>query len=368
MWEDVFSNDWVAASQRFRHLCDKLQDSGINVKSERLLIGKKGPVEEELAIDTCILGDPDCKRLLLSTSGIHGVEGYPGSAIQLHILRDILEEGLPDGIAVLFAHSLNPWGMAWLRRVNENNADLNRNFLPPGEEYSGEPDGYHIVDHLINPTIPPKQREKGFFFKAFRHVLKHGWSKTKQAIAEGQYTRPESMQYGGEELLKGPSLFLEWLTPMLDSAEQVVAIDLHTGLGKFGHDTLLVNQGMKEEKIAGMRTRYGKRVTPLDADKGVAYRTRGDLHQGLMARWPNIDWTCITQEFGTYKPFKVLNSLRKENSWTHHGDVEEMHTHWSRLDLLKAFNPKDDDWRGMLLTRGRILFEQATEELREGAE
>nr|MCS5537899.1 DUF2817 domain-containing protein [Candidatus Poseidoniaceae archaeon] len=156
------------------------------------------------------------------------------------------------------------------------------------------------------------------------------------------------------------------LQPLLESATQVVAIDLHTGLGKFGQDTLLVNPGMGEQKITAMRNRYGKRICPLDASAGVAYRTRGDLHQGLMGRWSDMDWTCITQEFGTYKPFKVLKSLRAENSWDQFGDVEDMYGHWSRRNLLRIFNPKNDDWRGMLLKRGRILFEQAVAQLQEG--
>ena len=366
MWEDVFSNDWVAASQRFNHFAEEISAAGHAVVLKRLLLDVKGPVEEQLGIDTCIIGDPAGKKLLLSTSGIHGVEGYPGSAIQLHIMRDILEHGPPEGVTVAFVHALNPWGMAWLRRVNENNADLNRNFLPPGDSYEGEPEGYSIVNPLINPKLPPEEKERGFFLRALLHVLKHGWTKTKQAIAEGQYTRPEAMQYGGSGLQQGPQKFLEWLQPLLESATQVVAIDLHTGLGKFGQDTLLVNPGMGEQKITAMRNRYGKRICPLDASAGVAYRTRGDLHQGLMGRWSDMDWTCITQEFGTYKPFKVLKSLRAENSWDQFGDVEDMYGHWSRRNLLRIFNPKNDDWRGMLLKRGRILFEQAVAQLQEG--
>jgi len=116
----------VAASQRFNHFAEEISAAGHAVVLERLLLDVKGPVEEQLGIDTCIIGDPAGKKLLLSTSGIHGVEGYPGSAIQLHIMRDILEHGPPEGVTVAFVHALNPWGMAWLRRVNENNAEIRR--------------------------------------------------------------------------------------------------------------------------------------------------------------------------------------------------------------------------------------------------
>ena len=36
--------------------------------------------------------------------------------------------GLPDDVAVLMIHLINPWGTAWMRRVNEDNIDLNRNY------------------------------------------------------------------------------------------------------------------------------------------------------------------------------------------------------------------------------------------------
>jgi hypothetical protein len=42
-----------------------------------------------------------------------------------------MDQGISVGSddAVVFVHALNPYGMAWLRRVNENNIDLNRNFM-----------------------------------------------------------------------------------------------------------------------------------------------------------------------------------------------------------------------------------------------
>ena len=40
------------------------------------------------------------------------------------------------GDALVLVHVLNPYGMAWLRRTNENNVDLNRNFLLDGGAYA----------------------------------------------------------------------------------------------------------------------------------------------------------------------------------------------------------------------------------------
>lgn len=365
MWEEYYSNDYVAAAQRFRDQSQRLMDNDVAYDVQRLVLKEKGPMEEELSIDICLLGDPKANKLLLSTSGIHGVEGYPGSAIQLYVMKEIEKEGIPEGVSVAFVHALNPWGMAWLRRVNETNSDLNRNFLPPNEEYLGEPEGYSRVNHLINPSKPPSKSGKMFTLEMLFHVLKNGMRQTKQAIAEGQYTRPAALQFGGESLQQGPKLFLAWLEEVLKGADNIMAIDLHTGLGKSGQDTLLLNPGYSQEEIEIMRLRFGKKIAALDSFF-IAYRTRGDLHQGLMARWPDKNWTCITQEFGTFSQLKVLKALRSENAWTQHGDVEDIYNHWSRHRLLRAFNPRNDRWREQLLKRGRMLFEEGLLHLLEG--
>ena len=49
-------------------------------------------------------------------------------------------------------HALNPFGFAWRRRVNEDNVDLNRNFLLDDEGYVGCPDGYAHLDPLLLPA------------------------------------------------------------------------------------------------------------------------------------------------------------------------------------------------------------------------
>ena len=38
--------------------------------------------------------------------------------------------------------------MAWHRRVNENNVDMNRNFI---KDHQGEPEGYAKIDTFLNP-------------------------------------------------------------------------------------------------------------------------------------------------------------------------------------------------------------------------
>lgn len=357
-----FANSYAEAAGRFLIACDDLRDAGHKVTNERLELGMTGPAGEPLCIDVAVVGSLKSGNVLLSSSGVHGVEGYPGSAIQLAIMSDLCKEEPFKDHAIIFIHTINPYGMAWWRRFNENNVDLNRNFLRKDQNYSGVPDGYGNIRNFINPESPPKKKERWFKLKAFILILKYGFNNLKQCVAEGQYQYPKAIQYGGSELQNGPALLLDWLDKSLDGIKKIWAIDLHTGLGPSGHDTLLVSSGMGQEKYSRLENLFPGRVEGLDPTAGVGYQIIGDLHQGLEDRYDHIDWTSITQEFGTFKPLQVLMASRAENQWTQYGkyvDQVDARRHWSREQMLRSFNPKDPVWQAKITYRGRLVFNKA---------
>src|SRR5437867_659314 len=117
-----FSTDYFTAQQRFRRLA-----AAAGGRLHVIPLDAKAPNGENLCIDIAWFGAARARRVLLHSSGLHGVEGFAGSAIQLQLLSNL--PALPNDAALIVAHILNPYGMVWLRRANENNVDLNRNFL-----------------------------------------------------------------------------------------------------------------------------------------------------------------------------------------------------------------------------------------------
>jgi len=361
-----FANSYAEAAGRFLIACDDLRDAGHKVTNERLEIGMTGPAGEPLCIDVAIVGSLKAGKVLLSSSGIHGVEGYPGSAIQLAVMDDLCKEDPFKDHAVVFIHTVNPYGMAWWRRFNENNVDLNRNFLRSNQNYSGVPEGYDNVKDFINPESPPKRKERWFKIKTLGLILKYGFNNLKQCVAEGQYEYPKAIQYGGNKLQPGPDLLLNWLDKTLEGIDKIWAIDLHTGLGPSGHDTLLVSAGMASDRYSHLEGMFPGHLESLDPNSGVGYEIVGDLHQGLEDRYDKIEWTSITQEFGTFKPVEVLKASRAENRWTQWGqylDQVDARRHWSRENMLRTFNPKDEVWQAKITYRGRIVFNAARADL-----
>ena len=100
---------------------------------------------EELAIDVAEIGPADATSVVVIVSATHGVEGYAGSALQTRWMSERLDH-LPPGVAMVMVHALNPYGMSWVRRVNEDNVDLNRNFV----DFDSEPPRNVAYDEIAD--------------------------------------------------------------------------------------------------------------------------------------------------------------------------------------------------------------------------
>ena len=85
-------------------------------------------------------GDSNPSRLLVRIPERTAWRDFAARAVKLDNPSDRLYKALPPRSARYFIHALNPFGFAWLRRVNEDNVDLNRNF-----------------QDFLSPAFPPSQ-------------------------------------------------------------------------------------------------------------------------------------------------------------------------------------------------------------------
>ncbi|HKZ04582.1 MAG TPA: DUF2817 domain-containing protein [Methylomirabilota bacterium] len=348
MTSDYFSPDYRTARDRFREAVD-----AAGGRLETIAIDARGPAGESLTIDIGWFGAERPRRVVLHSSGIHGVEGFAGSAVQLQFLAAM--PPLDAGHAVVLVHFLNPYGGAWLRRVNEENVDLNRNFLGPGEAYAGGPAGYAALDPLLNPPSPPAS--DFFYAQVVWQIAQHGLTSLKQSAAAGQYDYPRGLFFGGQRLQQGPERYEAFLRERLAGAARVIAIDIHAGVGDYGEDLLLA----EDEEYEAARLVFGPRVVLADPHRSAAYRIRGGYERMLGRVFPGASVHFVAQEFGTYGPLHVVRALREENRWHHHGDGSL--THPSKVALREAFAPDDDAWRQAVLDRGEASMQQAVQAL-----
>ena len=343
-----FSPDYATARERFVSAV-----AARNGRLDSLRIPGAGPSGEALSIDIGWFGDPAPRRVLVHSSGLHGVEGYAGAAIQLQWL----DEGLPAlhaGTAIVIAHMLNPYGCAWLRRVNENNVDLNRNFRAVNAQYAEADREYAALDALLNPPSPPS---RDFFYARAAWLLSHrGMAQLRQAVVGGQTVNPRGLFYAGTRLEAGPAAYQAYLATRLAQAESIVAIDVHTGLGHYGEDTLLVDAASGNAHAnERMRQAFGTSVQADDT--GFAYHALGTQQEMYARALPRARLHFATQEFGTLHPLRVLAALRAENRWHQYGGGAIDHP--AKQRLLRVFYPASTAWRDRVLRRGRVVAAQA---------
>jgi hypothetical protein len=112
------------------------------------------------------------ESLVYKSNGF-AIEGFLDSAIQLTLLEkhQLLTSLSPD-IKVVLIHVLNPYGFAWRRRWNENNIDLNCNFLLSEEVFDGSPKDYPKFNSFLNPNTqyPILQNYPGLDRPSIRYV------------------------------------------------------------------------------------------------------------------------------------------------------------------------------------------------------
>jgi hypothetical protein len=315
---DYFSSDYPSARERF---CAAAERAGAHL-NRYLLPERLGPRGESLSIDVARLGAEGATDALVVLSGTHGVEGLAGAGCQVGFLTDRLHQALPSSACALLVHALNPYGFAWLRRVNEDNIDLNRNFV----DFSRPPSS--AAYELLHDWLVPADWEGNARTQADaalqKYIGDHGFRAFQQALTAGQYTRPEGLFYGGTAPTWSAKTLGQLLREQLPKGVRRVAVlDLHTGLGPAAYgEPILVPCGRGD--LARARAWFGCEVRSLVADesanvmgeKSVSAELEGTIARGFQTALPEHEITFIGLEFGTRPPLEVLTALRADH-WVH---------------------------------------------------
>ena len=188
----------------------------------------RGPGGTPLSMDTLRFGPADAETMLLNTSGTHGAEGYGGSAAQLAWVLEGGPNALPDGIAVLLVHAVNPYGFAWGLRGTENNVDLNRNFLDHAQPHPKNP-----LYADLHPLLCPKRMDdaamRTLLAEGARLIERHGQWAMEDAISRGQYSHPDGFHFGGTAPEWSNRTIGEIVRKECASAKRVGFVDWHSG-------------------------------------------------------------------------------------------------------------------------------------------
>lgn len=348
-----FSNTYAEAREKFYAAAAAAGCSMRSYQNPTL-----GPDGGRLFTDVARLGPRDASKMLVLTSATHGVEGFCGSGAQVTYLRSGKGEALPADTGVLLIHAVNPHGFAWIRRVNEDNVDLNRNFVDHSKTYPKN-DGY---DELAAAIKPQKWDEAslGEAQKTFdSYTQKHGAFGFQQAVSGGQYKHADGVFYGGNKPTWSNQTIRRIVRRELGQAKQIGLIDFHTGLGPFGHGELIGVGDPSHPMAKRTKAWYGDEVTSPEGGTSTSAVVVGVMADCVPQEAPYADVTAIAIEYGTYPVPEVLGAVRQDN-WLHiHGDVNSAQGKEFKAYMKERFYPAADKWKEMVWSRADEIIGKA---------
>lgn len=352
-----FSGSYAEARQKF---LDAAALRGATVES--FVHPQPGAQGETLATDVARVGSPDAEKLLLVSSATHGPEGFCGSGCQVATLNDadLLARLEKAGVALLLVHAINPHGFSYLHRTNEDNIDLNRNCidfdapLPVNAAYAD------VEPFVLSATWPPTPADDAAMA---RYIETHGMRAYRAAVTLGQYTTPDGIFYGGQAPSWSNRTVRAILRKYAAVAKHLAWIDVHTGLGPYGHGEKIYPGRNVPADVARARAWWGADVfAPFDGASASADVT-GPVVSTVYDECPQASATMMGLEFGTLPDQEVLVGLRADHWLKRHPDAPQAQHLAIRQQMRDAFYCDNEEWKGMVLGQARVVLLQTVQGL-----
>jgi hypothetical protein len=339
---DSFSLRYAQARSKFQQAAAQ---AGLALQSYPLNL--PGRDVEALAVDVAWQGPRDASRLLLISSGVHGVEGYCGSGAQIALLRNAawMARVRDSGVAVLYAHALNPYGFSHIRRVTQENVDLNRNFqdfsraLPTNSAYCT------LHPRLIPQEWPPTLGNR---LAVLGLIATQGMRRLQTAISGGQYERPDGLFFGGQAPTWSHQTLRQLLREHASQSRQLAWIDLHTGLGGTGAcERMFMGENGQTADYVRANSWWGQpqALMHMGSADSVSASLSGLVWTAAVEECPQAEFTGMYMEFGTRPLLEVMDALRGDH-WLHlNPDADPALASQIKQRLFNAFFVDTPEWK-----------------------
>ena len=304
-----------------------------------------------------VLRNPASNDWIVHTTGIHGVEGYTGSAIQLRILDELKGKNINKNI--MLVHALNPHGMRHMQRVNANNVDLNRNSILNNDFTS---DTIVFKNKWLDTLINPKTLVEFYLFPflLIYALVGYGIKTSVQLIVTGQYQKQTAMSYGGVEHEPEIKEFYRAIAPFFTSQSKITHMDIHTGFGKYRNEYLMVDT--KREQTF-FRNFFGKANYYINSEFAEYKNMKGGLingYQQLLELYGTVQiesYHGMVQEFGTvnFAGIPIFINMRWANFLRFCNSADDK---WCRKNMYEAFNPPCAEFQEQTISRGYQRFSE----------
>ena len=296
-------------------------------------------------------------NLIVLTTGVHGMEGYIGATMLDVFFAEVYPDLNRQNTGVLVVANVNPYGMKYYRRYNENNVDLNRNFILDWDTFDlASNKEYPKVDKFLGPTGKIGNalwHEVGFYLSLGKTAITDGANTISDALLTGQYEYPQGVYYGGNGDESSTVYLKDVFGQCLDSDyENIVHIDIHSGYGP-RYNMVIFNSVYETMTEAETQEAFDYDYI-IAHDSESFYATTGDTTDFFyrLAEKKQTDTelfsTCF--EFGTIGDafFDTILSLKYT--------IDENRNHWYPTDnatsaqvvhenYMELYYPTETAWR-----------------------
>jgi predicted deacylase len=323
---------------------------------------QKGSQGETLAMDVLSIVPQGAQKVLMITSAMHGLEGFCGSGCQVALLHDheLLNRFVHLKTALVLVHAVNPFGFSHLRRVNEDNIDLNRNFLDFSLAASTNE---HYAE--VHPLMVPEQWPPSPAIRAAveAYIAKNGEKALQSAVTIGQNTHPDGLFFSGREAAWSNHTLRQVMREHIAPHQVATWIDIHTGLGPSGYGEKICGSQSGVQELDRARECWGADVvSPYNGESSSA-PIRGPGTSAITQECPNTVTSSMALEFGTIPVLAVLFNLRADqwlvNRQKNGEPVTTEQATAIKKNLRDAFYTSTDTWRGAVTVQSRVAFVQA---------
>lgn len=354
-YSDVFYDEYDDVRAHLMDTVDELENEGYDVQLSSHAVDEK----DGLFIDSIYIPATEKQtNLIVITTGVHGIEGYIGSVMLDVFWEEIYSSEINKAnTGVLVVANVNPYGMKYHRRYNENNVDLNRNFILD----------WNTFDMTVNKDYPkvnsflgPKKtmgniigHELNFYGSLIVELVQDGADTISNALLGGQYEYAEGVYYGGNGDEASTTYLKNVFKQTLESEyENIVHIDVHSGYGP-RYNMVIFNSVFETMNEAESVALFGY-DNVIAHDSEAFYPTTGDttdfyyrLKEQLGTN-NTLFSTCF--EFGTIGDSFLDSIISMKYT------IEENQNHWNPSnnsitnEIIKEryqelFYPTEKDWR-----------------------
>ena len=366
-----YQDSYIECRTSFREKAEKLRSQLDSV--EVFPIGVISNTDKDLTIDVCYVPATGKKtRLLILSSGIHGIEGFVGSAVQQMVMEEFIDRETLSETGVLFIHAMNPYGFKYSRRVTENNVDLNRNSDIDSSLFSNENKGYNELYGMLNPNDKANTRSlrnQFFMLVAIEKMVRKSMGALRQAILQGQYQHPEGLYFGGKKFEPQVQSIAPLLVKYGKDYRKVLEIDLHTGYGELGTLHLFPNP-VKDPKVKSAIKQIfaGHKVDWADTEG--FYTVTGSFSDYVGKLFPGKLCLPMSFEYGTLNSQTTMGSIHSihnmilENEGFHYGYTTDQSREQVRENFREMYYPSSLAWRSKVINDSRKMMAETVKNFR----